>query len=70
MQGKGIAYTCTEPNLDLQHITTPIFEELGVSQTYFISVGNIAKDANSYTNWVTNNNVCWTPDFGTWPSCK
>ena len=67
LQDKGIAYTCTEPNLDLQEITTQIFETLGVSQTYFISVHNIATNDSSFANWITGNNICWTPDFGTWP---
>ena len=50
LQDKGIAYTCTEPNLDLQEITTQIFENLGVSQTYFISVRNIATNNSSFAN--------------------
>jgi hypothetical protein len=70
LQGKGIAYSCTEPNLTLQVITAQIFEELGVSQTYFISVANIADRGSDFADWITGNNICWTPDFGTWPSCK
>ena len=48
MKSKGIAYTCTEPNLTLKVITTQIFEELGVSQTHFISVHDIATNNNEF----------------------
>ena len=67
LQGKGIAYTCTEPNLTLQVITTQLFERDEISQTYFISAHEIATNDSSFANWITGNNICWTPDFGTWP---
>jgi MYXO-CTERM domain-containing protein len=69
MKGKGIAYACTEPNLTLKAITTKLFERDGVSETQFISVHDIATNASAFSSWITSNNICWTPDFGTWPSC-
>jgi MYXO-CTERM domain-containing protein len=69
MKGKGIAYACTEPNLTLKAITTKLFERDGVSETQFINVHDIATNASAFTSWITSNNICWTPDFGTWPSC-
>jgi MYXO-CTERM domain-containing protein len=69
MKAKGIAYACTEPNLTLKAITTKLFERDGVSETQFISVHDIATNASAFTSWITSNNICWTPDFGTWPSC-
>ncbi len=70
MKGKGIAYACTEPNLTLKAITTKLFERDGVSETQFINVSDIATNASAFTSWITSNNICWTPDFGTWPSCS
>jgi hypothetical protein len=70
LKGKGIAYSCTEPNLTLKVITTKLFERDGVSQTHFISVKDIVSNSSSYSSWITSNNICWTPDFGTWPSCS
>src|SRR6185312_4708990 len=69
MKAKGIAYACTEPNLTLKAITTKLFERDGVSETQFISVHDIATNASAFSSWITSNNICWTPDFGTWPSC-
>ena len=69
MKAKGIAYACTEPNLTLKAITTKLFERDGVSETQFISVHDIASNASAFSSWITSNNICWTPDFGTWPSC-
>ena len=69
MQAKGIAYACTEPNLTLKAITMKLFERDGVSETQFISVHDIATNSSAFTSWVTSNKICWTPDFGTWPSC-
>lgn len=70
LKGKGIAYACTEPNLTLKAITTKLFERDGVSETHFINVRDIATNATAFTSWITSNNICWTPDFGTWPSCS
>jgi MYXO-CTERM domain-containing protein len=70
LKAKGIAYSCTEPNLTLQAITAKLFERDGISQTYFINVREIANNASSFTSWITSNKICWTPDFGTWPSCS
>lgn len=69
MQAKGIAYACTEPNLTLKAVTMKLFERDGVSETQFINAHEIATVASSFSSWVTSNNICWTPDFGTWPSC-
>jgi len=69
LKGKGIAYACTEPNLTLKAITTKLFERDGVSETQFISVHDIATNNSAFVSWITSNNICWTPDFGTWPSC-
>lgn len=70
LKAKGIAYSCTEPNLTLKAITTKLFERDGVSETQFISVKDIATNASAFSSWITSNNICWTPDFGTWPSCS
>ncbi len=70
LQAKGIAYACTEPNLTLKAITTKLFERDGVSETQFINVHDIATNASAFSSWITSNNICWTPDFGTWPSCS
>jgi hypothetical protein len=70
LQAKGIAYACTEPNLTLKAITTKLFERDGVSETQFINVKDIATNASAFSSWITSNNICWTPDFGTWPSCS
>jgi len=67
LKSKGIAYSCTEPNLTLKVITTKLFERDGVSQTHFISAHNIAANNNEYYSWITSNNITWTPDFGNWP---
>jgi hypothetical protein len=67
MKGKGINYGCTEPNLTLKAITTKLFERDGVSETQFINVSDIATNASAFSSWITSNNICWTPDFGTWP---
>jgi hypothetical protein len=67
LQGKGIAYACTEPNLTLKVITTKLFERDGVSETQFINVRDIATNNSSFYNWVNSNNITWVPDFGTWP---
>lgn len=67
LKGKGIAYACTEPNLTLKVITTQIFEELGVSETQFINVRDIATNNSAFYSWVSSNNITWTPDFGNWP---
>jgi hypothetical protein len=69
LKGKGIAYACTEPNLTLKAITTKLFERDGVSETQFINVHDIATNNSAFVSWITSNNICWTPDFGTWPSC-
>jgi hypothetical protein len=69
MKAKGIAYACTEPNLTLKAITTKLFERDGVSETQFINVHDVATNSSAFTSWITSNNICWTPDFGTWPSC-
>ena len=69
MKAKGIAYACTEPNLTLKAITMKLFERDGVSETQFINVHDIATNSSAFTSWVTSNKICWTPDFGTWPSC-
>jgi MYXO-CTERM domain-containing protein len=69
LKGKGIAYACTEPNLTLKAITMKLMERDKVSETQFINVKDIATNASAFTSWVTSNNICWTPDFGTWPSC-
>jgi MYXO-CTERM domain-containing protein len=69
MKAKGIAYACTEPNLTLKAITTKLFERDGVSETQFINVHDIATNASAFSSWITSNKICWTPDFGTWPSC-
>ena len=70
LQAKGIAYACTEPNLTLKAITTKLFERDGVSETQFISAHDIASNASAFSSWITSNNICWTPDFGTWPACS
>jgi MYXO-CTERM domain-containing protein len=70
LQAKGIAYACTEPNLTLKAITTKLFERDGVSETQFINVKDIATNTSAFSSWITSNNICWTPDFGTWPSCS
>jgi hypothetical protein len=70
LKAKGIAYACTEPNLTLKAITTKLFERDGVSETQFINVHDIATNNSSFASWITSNNICWTPDFGTWPSCS
>ncbi len=70
MKAKGIPYACTEPNLTLKAITTKLFERDGVSETQFISVHDIATNASAFSSWITSNKICWTPDFGTWPSCS
>jgi len=70
LQAKGISYACTEPNLTLKAITTKLFERDGVSETQFISAHDIASNASAFSSWITSNNICWTPDFGTWPSCS
>jgi hypothetical protein len=70
LQAKGIAYACTEPNLTLKAITTKLFERDGVSETQFISAHDIASNTSAFSSWITSNNICWTPDFGTWPSCS
>lgn len=67
MKSKGIAYTCTEPNLTLKVITTKLFERDGVSETQFISVHEIATKTSSFYDFVNSNNITWVPDFGTWP---
>lgn len=67
LKSKGIAYTCTEPNLTLQVITTKLFERDGVSQTYFINVREIATRNSSYYDWINSNDISWAPDFGNWP---
>jgi MYXO-CTERM domain-containing protein len=69
LKAKGIAYACTEPNLTLKAITTKLFERDGVSETQFINVKDIATNASAFSSWITSNNICWSPDFGTWPSC-
>jgi len=69
LKGKGIAYACTEPNLTLKAVTTKFFESVGVSETQFINVHDVATNPSAFTSWITSNNICWTPDFGTWPSC-
>ena len=68
MKSKGIAYACTEPNLNLQVITTKIFEANGVSETFFISAHDIASNNSSFYDWINSNGIHWTPDYGTWPS--
>lgn len=70
LKAKGIAYACTEPNLTLKAITTKLFERDGVSETQFINAHDIATNNSSFASWITSNNICWTPDFGTWPSCS
>jgi len=70
LQAKGIAYACTEPNLTLKAITTKLFERDGVSETQFINAHDIATNNSAFSSWITSNNICWTPDFGTWPSCS
>jgi hypothetical protein len=70
LQAKGIAYACTEPNLTLKAITTKLFERDGVSETQFINAHEIASNTSAFSSWITSNNICWTPDFGTWPSCS
>jgi MYXO-CTERM domain-containing protein len=70
LQAEGIAYACTEPNLTLKAITTKLFERDGVSETQFINVRDIATNNSAFASWITSNNICWTPDFGTWPSCS
>jgi MYXO-CTERM domain-containing protein len=70
LQAKGIGYACTEPNLTLKAITAKLFERDGVSETQFISAHDIASNASAFSSWITSNNICWTPDFGTWPACS
>jgi hypothetical protein len=70
-KNKGIAVTCTEPELadgKANATTTRIFENNGVSYTHFIKAHNVAATNSVYYDVINNAGIVWTPDYGVWPS--